>query len=131
MRHIGSDSSGVTSSGSITPATRPCSGEPRAPPSSGLVTSPGPARRSFLFWFPDDQNYWLGRFIGDQISYTPAGNTSVFGGAEGASLFWTGDFTGSGKTELLFWFPGNGSWWTGHISGTDIAYTLAGNTGPP
>jgi hypothetical protein len=91
----------------------------------------GSGKTELLFWLPQDQNYWLGRFTGDQISYTRAGNTSVFGGAEDVSLIWTGDFTGSGKTELLFWFPKDGNWWSGRFCGNQLRYTLVGNTGKP
>jgi hypothetical protein len=80
-----------------------------------------------LFWYPGDQNYWLVQFNGPQIQYTLAGNTTDFGG-EGVSPFWTGDFTGSGKTETLFWYPGDGNYWLRRFAGTNLSYTFAGNS---
>jgi len=88
----------------------------------------GGAQDELLFWFPGDKNYWLGQFNGGKIAYSLAGNTAGFGGAEGVSLFWTGDFTGSGKTQTLFWFPGDQNYWLGQFNGNQIAYSLAGNT---
>jgi kumamolisin len=41
---------------------------------------------------------------------------------------WTGDFTGSGKTETLFWLPGDKNYWLGQFTGNQLTYTLAGNT---
>jgi hypothetical protein len=89
----------------------------------------GDGHDELLFWFPGDKNYWLGEFTATKINYTLAGNTAGFGGAEGVSPIWNGDFTGSAKDELLFWFPGDGNWWLGTFAGTKLGYGLAGNTG--
>ncbi|MGK3958415.1 membrane dipeptidase [Arthrobacter sp. R4] len=94
----------------------------------------GSGKTQLLFWYPGDRNYWLGRFdegAEPKIHYTPAGNTNGFNGAEGVSLIWTGDFTGSGKTQLLFWYPGDRNYWLGRFDeGAEpkIHYTPAGNT---
>ncbi|SEG73002.1 Matrixin [Nonomuraea solani] len=40
---------------------------------------------------------------------------------------WTGDFSGQGKTEVLFYYPGDGNWWLGTLNGTEFA----GNSGRP
>jgi hypothetical protein len=88
----------------------------------------GSGKSETLFWYPGDQNYWLGQFNGTQIQYTLAGNTAGFGGGEGVSPFWIGDFTGSGKTETLFWYPGDGNYWLGRFAGTNLSYTFAGNS---
>jgi hypothetical protein len=88
----------------------------------------GSGQTEILFWYPAETRYWLGRFIGDDLHYTLAGNTAGFAGAERISLIWTGDFTGSGKTEVLFRDPRDGSYWLGRFTGDQITYTLAGNT---
>ena len=39
-------------------------------------------------------------------------NTAVFGNlADGQHLVWTGDFTGTGHSEVLFYYSGDGNWW--------------------
>ena len=91
----------------------------------------GSGKTEILFWYPGDKNYWLGRFTEDKISYALAGNTAGFGGAESVSLVRVGNFSGSGKSELLFWFAGDGNWWSGRFTGTQLAYSPAGNTPPP
>src|SRR5213078_3060554 len=87
----------------------------------------GPADE-LLVWTSTSQDYLLGQFIGTQLNYSPAGNTAGFAGAEGVSPVWTGDFTGSGKTQLLFWYPGDKNYWLGQFTGTQLNYSLAGNT---
>jgi hypothetical protein len=42
--------------------------------------------------------------------------------------FWIGDFTGDGKTDVLFYFPGDDNWWLGSYTGTELQWSLAGNT---
>src|SRR6266446_1283021 len=41
---------------------------------------------------------------------------------------WQGDFTGSGKTQILFYYRGDGNWWLGTVSGTTLTWQLVGNT---
>jgi len=91
----------------------------------------GSGRDEILFWFPGDQNYWLGQFTGTKLTYTLAGNTSSFGGAEGVSRVWVGNFTGSGRDEILFSSPSDGNWWIGRFTGNQLAYSFAINTGMP
>ena len=51
-----------------------------------------------------------------------AGNTAGYGNlADGAHPSWVGDFTGSGKTEVLFNYVGDGNWWLGTFTGRRIA----------
>ena len=75
-----------------------------------------------------DGNWWLGSFTGSQIGFTLAGNTAGFGNlADGAHPSWVGDFTGSGKTEVLFNYVGDGNWWLGTFTGNQISFTKAGD----
>jgi hypothetical protein len=44
-----------------------------------------------------------------------------------AYLHWSGDFTGAGKRDVLFWFD-DGNWWLGTFTGNQIHFTAAGKT---
>jgi Zinc dependent phospholipase C len=64
---------------------------------------------------------------GPTLAWSLAGNTTGFGNVSG-NRFFTGDFTGSGKTEVMFYYPGDGNWWLATFTGTTMSWTLAGNT---
>jgi len=34
-----------------------------------------------------------------------------FGNLADRRPFWTGDFNGDGKSEILFYYPGDRNWW--------------------
>jgi hypothetical protein len=94
----------------------------------------GSGKQELMFYYGGDGNWWLARFSGTTMSWTGAGNTSGAGGSPwnfgniSGDKFFTGDFTGSGKTEVLFYSPGDSNWWLGTFSGTSLSWTLAGNT---
>lgn len=56
-----------------------------------------------LFYNPYDDNWWLGSYgTNNQINWTFVGNTKGFGHAiDKVMKFWTGDFNGDGKTDVL------------------------------
>jgi hypothetical protein len=88
-------------------------------------------RDNILFYFPGDGNWWLGSFAGNQLSWTLAGNTGKPGSGFGnisKDPFYVGDFTGSGRSSLLFYSPGDFNWWLGTFSGAQLSWNLAGNT---
>jgi hypothetical protein len=45
--------------------------------------------------------------------------------------FWTADFTGSGQTEILFYYPGDGNWWLGPLGWSYAGNTLGKDPGGP
>ncbi len=72
-----------------------------------------------LFYYPGDDNWWLGTIQGGQLAWSFVGNTAGFGHAiNDGRPFWTGDFTGDGKADVLFYFPGDDNWWVGSL--TDV-----------
>ena len=81
-----------------------------------------------LFYYPGDQKWWLGRYDGSRLQWSLAGNTAGFGQVRDGRPIWTSDFSGSGKDEVLFYYPGDQNWWLGRHDGTDIQWALAGNT---
>jgi len=87
----------------------------------------GPGKSDILFFSRGDKNWWLGTFSGTQLNWSLAGNTAGFGDTSSLPT-WVGDFTGSGKSEIMFFYGGDGNWWLGTFSGTQLGWTLAGNT---
>jgi hypothetical protein len=98
----------------------------------------GNGRDDLLFYFAGDDNWWLGTF--DQngnLTWNLVGNTNGkngspwnFGHAINTAMeFWTGDFQGVGRSQVLFYYYGDGNWWLGTI-GTNwsLAWANAGNT---
>jgi len=63
--------------------------------------------------------------------WTLAGNTSGFGQVWDGRPFWVGDFNGGGKSDVLFYFPGDGNWWLGSFNGSQLTWNFSGNTGRP
>jgi Fungalysin metallopeptidase (M36) len=64
-----------------------------------------------------------------QLLLTPVGNTKGFGDlGDGGHLAWVGDFTGSGKKEILFNYVGDGNWWLGTLVGFQLSFQRVGNT---
>ncbi len=65
---------------------------------------------------------------GKQLTWSHAGNTVGFGhGINDGRPFWIGDFTGDGRTDVLFHFRGDLNWWRGSFSGTTLGWTPVGN----
>ena len=92
----------------------------------------GDGKTDVLFYFPGDRNWWLGRFDATgAITWNFAGNTSGFGQVWDGRPFWTSDFTGDGKADILFYSSADGNWWRGQLPGGQLGWNLVGNTGEP
>jgi Matrixin len=89
----------------------------------------GDGKADVLFHFPGDHNWWLGAFNGTTLSWSLAGNTAGFGNVADGRPIWTADFAGDGRTDILFYFPGDRNWWLGQFGPNgQISWSLAGNT---
>ena len=89
----------------------------------------GSGRSEVLFYSPGDHNWWLGSVSGNgQLTWQLAGNTAGFGQVADGRPFWTGNFSGTGNTQIMFYYPGDHNWWLGTVSGTSLNWQLAGNT---
>jgi hypothetical protein len=84
-----------------------------------------------LFYYPGDDNWWLGTFDGSgNLTWKLAGNTAGFGhGINDGRPFWVGDFSGVDARQMLFYYPGDDNWWLGTFDGSgNLTWVLAGNT---
>jgi hypothetical protein len=91
----------------------------------------GDGRDELLFYYQGDDNWWHGTFdVNGTLTWTLAGNTRGFGHAFYHSMqFWMGDFQGLGKSQILFYFYGDGNWWLGTIQANgNLTWENAGNT---
>ena len=89
----------------------------------------GDARADVLFYYPGDDNWWLGSHDGNQLQWSFAGNTAGFGhGINDGRPFWIGDFNGDARADVLFYYPGDDNWWLGSHDGNQLQWSLAGNT---
>lgn len=85
--------------------------------------------RQLLFNYPGDGNWWLGSFDATgKLTWQLVGNTAGFGDLGDGRPIWCANFTGSGGTDVLFYFPGDSNWWLGEFSGTSLNWRLVGNT---
>ena len=90
----------------------------------------GAGRTEVLFYYPGDRNWWLGRLdTTGNLTWNLAGNTAGFGQVWDGRPFWTGDFTGDGHIDVLFYYPGDHNWWLGQTDSVGhMTWSLAGNT---
>jgi hypothetical protein len=89
-------------------------------------------RDEVLFYYPGDDNWWLGSHNGNQLIWSFAGNTANFGhGINDGRPFWVGDFNGDGRSDVLFYYPGDGNWWLGSYQAGTFSWSLVSNTGTP
>jgi hypothetical protein len=88
-------------------------------------------REEILFYYPGDDNWWLGTIGGsnNQFNWVLVGNTRGFGhGINDGRPFYIGDFNGDKKSDVMFFFPGDLNWWLGTIGNNNqLNWTLAGN----
>jgi hypothetical protein len=76
-----------------------------------------------------DGSWRLGLSDGTQLSFSIAASTSGFGDLlDGAHRTFVGDFTGDGKSDVLFYYSGDGNWWLGTSSGSAFSFANAGST---
>jgi hypothetical protein len=81
---------------------------------TGAFSTPG--HDQVLFYFPGDGNWWLGTPGAAGLAWAYVGNTTGFGNLADGRPVWTADFTGSGTTDVLFYYPGDYTWWLGSMT---------------
>jgi len=81
-----------------------------------------------LAYHPGTFKWWLSTFAREAFQWTLVGDTTGFGQVGDGRPIWTGDFTGSGRAQVLFYFPGDGNWWLGTVNGNTLSWALAGSS---
>ena len=84
--------------------------------------------RELLFYSPSDHNWWLGGVSGGELVWTLVGNTAGFGNLADGRPIWTGNFDGTGGTDVLFYSPSDHNWWLGSLTGGQLTWRGLGNT---
>jgi hypothetical protein len=87
----------------------------------------GTGKDEVLFYDGSNQSWWLGTFSGNTLSFVLAADTTGFGNTA-SDPTWTGNFTGTGKGEVLFFSPGDNNWWLGTFSGNELSWFLTNNS---
>jgi hypothetical protein len=87
----------------------------------------GSGRTEVLFW-ASDGNWWLGSYSGGALNWSFVGNPGWSNLNDDQHMNWIGNFTGSGRTEVLFW-ASDGNWWLGTYSGGALNWSIVGNPG--
>ena len=86
----------------------------------------GDGKTDALFYYNGDGHFWMGISDGTTLAWHLAGDASGFGNLlDGAHRIFTGDFNGDGKTDLLFYYKGDGHFWLGLSDGANINWHLA------
>ena len=66
---------------------------------------------------------------GGQLQWTLASRSAGFGNLlDGQHPLWVGDFGGTGRVQLMFYYTGDGNWWLGNTAGGSLQWTLVGNS---
>jgi hypothetical protein len=101
-----------------------------APPQHEVLSGDfnGDGKKDALFYYGGDGNWWLGVSDGSQLSFNPAGNSKGFGNLlDGGHQLYTGDFNGDGKTDVAFYYGGNGDLWLGTWTGSTLSWAKMGS----
>jgi hypothetical protein len=86
---------------------------------------------NLLFYTPADGNWWVGSLAEEQLNWKLAGNTAGFGNLADGRPFWTGNFTDSSRTDILFFSPADNHWWLGYFVGTQLQWNLVNSPDQP
>ena len=85
----------------------------------------GDGRDDVTFYYPGDDNWFTAAHANGQLQWRFAGNTVGFGhGINDGRPFWTGKFSRSDKSQLLFYWTGDGNCWLGTDDGNTIGWAL-------
>jgi hypothetical protein len=89
----------------------------------------GDRKADVLFHYNGDSRWWLGTSNGASLAWSQIGKTSGFGNLLDTNhAIFAGDFNGDGKSDVLFYYNGDGNWWMGLSTGSALNWRLAGNT---
>lgn len=86
---------------------------------------------NLLFYTPGDGNWWVGYIEEEHLHWKLAGNTKGFGNLADGRPFWTGNFTGTDQTDILFLSPADRHWWLGYFVSTQLHWKLVNSPEHP
>ena len=90
----------------------------------------GAGRTQVMFYYAGDGHWWLGDMQGGQLQWSLVSQSAGFGNLlDGQHPIWFGNFTGAGRTQVMFYYAGDGNWWLGDMQGGSLAWSQVGNTG--
>jgi hypothetical protein len=85
----------------------------------------GNGKSDSLFYYAGDGNWWMGLSDGTNLTWHLAGNTNSLGSLiDGQHAFYTGDFNGDGKSDVLIYGGADGSWRLGTSDGTNLTWQV-------
>jgi hypothetical protein len=89
----------------------------------------GNGKSDALFYYGGDGNFWMGLSDGTNLTWHTAGNLSSLGNlVDGKHAFYSGDFDGNGKSDVLVYGSADGSWRVGLSDGTNLTWQVASTT---
>jgi hypothetical protein len=75
----------------------------------------GQGHDQVLFYYAIDSHWWLGDFADG--GWQQVDDTAGFGNLnDGQHDFWTGDLSGKGQAQVLFYDANDSNWWLGTIA---------------
>jgi hypothetical protein len=81
-----------------------------------------------LYYSPARRHWYLSQLSGATMTFADVSDTTGFGDVADGRPIWSGDFTGDGRADVLFYFPGDDNWWLGTLQGGQLQGRLVGNT---
>jgi hypothetical protein len=88
----------------------------------------GNGKIDLAFYAAATGELWLGLSSGGELSFSLAARVPGFGNLMDAEhRCFVGDFDGNGKSDLAFYYSGNGDLWFGLSDGRSLSFAPAGN----
>ena len=89
----------------------------------------GNGKSDALFYYGGDGNVWMGLSDGTNLTWHNAGTLASLGNlVDGKHAFYSGDFDGNGKSDVLIYGNADGSWRLGLSDGTNLTWQVASTT---
>src|SRR5205085_403497 len=86
-------------------------------------------KADILFYQSGDGHWFAGKSDGAHLGWSLVSESAGFGNLMDPNhVMWPGDFTGDGKTDILFFSRGDLKWWLGASNGNTIDWSVAGTT---
>ena len=89
----------------------------------------GTAEHVFLFYYPGDNNWWLGSLATGTWVWRLVATTPALGVVPGAKFF-TGFFRGVYQADILMYTPLDMTWHLGVMTNGRLVWTVVGNSAP-